>query len=265
MILIMVDDCLEEMQMVTEEVKVFPEIHTCRGFDDAAAALDYAGRHPIVIAVLGEHAGGMDGAELGTRLREIVPNIILAYVCGQPDYAGTAVAKAQADLIMLKTQFAGGGVNRLLKSALLLSYRHIPAVRVRTFGRFDVFAGGRTVLFHNKKSKELLALCVDHKGGRVQMEEAADKLWPGRPYDEKVKGLYRKAVANLHEILRQYEIPQIFVSEYGKCYICPDLIQCDYYDFLRNKTDGKAFFGQYMFEYDWAEETNAWLEKKTNK
>lgn len=263
MILMLVDSHLEEMGIIEKQAAQFPEIHICRRFAHAAEALEYAAGKRISIAVLSEDCGGMDGAELGKRLREICPEMILAYACGQADYAGIAVAEAQADLIALKPCLSGGGVKRFLTNAVMLSHGQFPDVRIRTFGRFDVFVGGRTVLFHNKKAKELLALCVDHKGGRVQMEEAVDKLWPDKSYDEKTKRLYRKAVTCLHDTLREYGIPQIFASEYGKCFIYTQDIRCDYYEFLESHGKTGDFFGQYMFEYDWAEETNAWLEKKT--
>lgn len=47
-------------------------------------------------------------------------------------------------------------------------------VSIRTFGYFDIFVGDTSIAFRNKKSKELLALLVDRKGG-------ADTLLPRKP------------------------------------------------------------------------------------
>ena len=120
-----------------------------------------------------------------------------------------------------------------------------------------MFAAGRPICFKNAKSKELLALCVDRRGGEVMMDEAIDMLWPERPYDEKVKKLYRKSVLMLHHTLLEYGIEGIFISKRGYCYILPEKFECDYYDFIKQKN--RIPPEEYMFQYPWAEETLASL------
>ena len=68
-------------------------------------------------------------------------------------------------------------IEEVLERARLLARRQNKRVYFRTFGRFDMFVDGRAVYFENAKAKELLALCVDRRGGIVTIEEAADKLW----------------------------------------------------------------------------------------
>ena len=70
-------------------------------------------------------------------------------------------------------------------NAKLLSRRQKKPAYIRTFGRFDLFINGELVIFPIK-GKELLALCVDNKRRDVvTMEEAVDKLWENRLYDER--------------------------------------------------------------------------------
>ena len=135
-------------------------------------------------------------------------------------------------------------------------------ISVVTFGRFDVFVGGKAVDFKNSKAKELLAICVDRMGGEVSMDEAIDKLWPTRDYDERVKRLYRKAVIRLNSLFSEYGEKQFFVSRRGSCCILKDRIDCDYFRFLSDTQKyGLEFKGEYMFNYSWAEQTLARLNK----
>jgi two-component SAPR family response regulator len=147
-------------------------------------------------------------------------------------------------------------VRTLLARILPPTPRH---VEVRTFGRFDVFAGGMPVYFQNAKAKELLALLVD-KRGTVTMELAVNVLWDDRHYDERVKQLYRKAVSYLHRLFQEVE-PELFVSNRGSCYVNCERFACDYYDLLKGRPEALAAFnGEYMFEYPWAEATLAQIE-----
>ena len=132
-----------------------------------------------------------------------------------------------------------------------------PRIFLRAFGRFDVFADGHLVDISSAKAKELLALCVDHCGGDVAMEEAIDKLWEDRAYDQRSKNLYRKTVSYLRHLFEDLGCPEVFSSARGRCHVNRELVDCDYYRYL---SGGDALFaGEYLSNYAWAEETTAWL------
>lgn len=140
-----------------------------------------------------------------------------------------------------------------------------PHVRLRAFGRFDVFVDGKLVDISNAKAKELLALCVDRCGGDVSMEEAIDKLWETREYDVRSKNLYRKAVSYLRQLFEELGCPEVFASARGRCHVNRDAVDCDYFRYLDGeKGEGTAFMGEYLFDYSWAEETVARLMLQTN-
>lgn len=133
-------------------------------------------------------------------------------------------------------------------------------VRAVTFGRFDIFVDNEPVIFSSNKAKELLALCIDRRGGEVGMEEAIDKLWPNKSFDDRTKRLYRKAVTNLRLTLSKYEADYIFVKKRGCCYILSNAIECDYYRFLDDPEENlPGFGGEYLFDYPWGEKTLAML------
>ncbi len=139
-------------------------------------------------------------------------------------------------------------------------------VFITTFGRFEVFVNGKAVAFKNRKARELLALCVDHKGKFVTIEEATDKLWPNRFYDENVKQLYRKAVQYLIRVMNELGANDVFEKIRGACRINTDNIECDYYQFLEDPEYYASLFnGNYMFEYSWAENMIPILENLQKK
>ncbi len=66
---------------------------------------------------------------------------------------------------------------------------------------------GNLVKFRNAKAKELLALCVDHRGGEVTMEEAIDKLWEDRDCD------YYDLLDDRQEAMQKFD--DAYMTEYS--------------------------------------------------
>ena len=99
-------------------------------------------------------------------------------------------------------------------------------------------------------------------GGDVTMEEAIEKLWPNRSYDERVKRLYRKAVTRLKEVFQQLGEETVFLSKRASCCIVKNMVSCDYFRFMDDPEQfSKDYNGEYMFNYSWAETTNATLTR----
>ena len=137
--------------------------------------------------------------------------------------------------------------------------------RIRTFGYFDVFVGDRTVLFRNSKSKELLALLVDRRGGFVSSEEAIAFLWEDAVYDSVTLARYRMVALRLKNTLEEYGIADMMESVSGKRRIVTDRVKCDLYDYLSGKEEySQLFKGSYLTNYSWAETTLAELMKSSS-
>ena len=262
---ILVDDELWALNALEAELEKVVDIDVVGAFSDSEEAKAYIEKHPVDFALMDVQMPGINGLELGSALRKSNPDAIIIYVSSYPEYFTDAYRNVRADYYMLKP-YKHEDVEDALERARLLAKRQKKKIQIRTFGRFDVFINEQPVKFKNAKAKELFALCVDRKGGIVKMEEAIDKLWEDSPLNENVKARYRKAVAYLHALMMEYRIPGIFVSGYGSCHIIKEAVSCDYYDFLDAK-EGAHFFGEYMHEYSWAEETAAKLEmqKKNHK
>lgn len=258
---IIVDDEKLALRQFTMETNEIPGVTVTGAFFNPLEALDYVRDNTVEAAFLDIEMPGMNGLVLAEKMREIRPDLVIVFVTGYEQYTLDAL-KVKADYYMTKP-YDNNDIREVLDRAKLLSARQRKRVYVRTFGRFDVFIDGKAIYFGNTKSKELLALCVDRRGGTVTMEEAADKLWEDRAYDGQVKNLYRKAVMYLRQILTEHDAEYIFSGNRGSCQIDAMKIDCDYYELLKGNPEALREWrltGNYLQEYSWAEETCARLE-----
>lgn len=243
-------------QKLEEVMGDITEVDVVGSFKNSEKALQYAEENTVEFALLDTEMPAMDGLDLGRKLREISPGIVLIYITENSDRLAD-VLKMKADYCIIKP-CSRDDIEDAAARASLLAKRQKKPVMVQMFGRFDVFLNGKVLYFKNAKSKELLALCMDRCGGNVSMEEVIDKLWPERVYDERVKRLYRKAVMNLHETLENMGITDLFQTKRGSCHISRTEVECDYYQYLEDPAkSGNMFHGEYLFDYSWGEETLA--------
>lgn len=252
--IIIVDDesfAIEALEFVLEDI---PDIQILGTFQNTKEVIGFAEKNQPDLAFLDIEMPGVNGIELAKKMKAAAPDIRTVFVTGYNNYAQEAF-DVEASGYILKP-FTPEKIQEVLKKVTAEHKKaQVPDVFVRTFGRFDIFIKGEVLVFTSKKAKELVALCVDHCGGVVTMEEAIDKLWEDRLYDEKTKKLYRKAVMIATHTFEEAGVPGIFQTRRGLCYIDRDKIACDYYTLLDgNNQNGHPFEGEYLFEYDWAEE-----------
>ena len=127
---------------------------------------------------------------------------------------------------------------------------------IRTFGYFDVFIGDKPVVFRSKKSKELLALLVDRRGGFVTTEQAIGFLWEDEEVNSVTLARCRKIALRLKNTLEEYGIGDIYESVDGRRRIIMDRVQCDLYDYLSGGEEhAQLFKGSYLTDYSWGENT----------
>ena len=136
-------------------------------------------------------------------------------------------------------------------------------VSIRTFGYFEVFVGENPIPFRNQKSKELLALLVDRKGGFLSSQEAIGFLWEDEQVNSVTLARYRKVALRLKNTLESYGISHIIECVGGKRRIVPTKVQCDLYDYLSEQKGSEHLFkGSYLTNYSWGEYTLAELTGK---
>lgn len=258
---ILVDDEALILRQLEMEIANFPDVEVVAKFSNPMEALDYLKNNKVEAVFSDIEMPGMNGIEFGSQVKEMLPGVVLIFITGYEQYAIEAM-KIKADFYLTKPFNTDDIGDVLERSALLAARQKSTDVHFRTFGRFDVFINGESVHFPNAKAKELLALCIDHRGGKVMMEEAIDKLWEDRPYDTRVKNLYRKAVMNIKQLFQSYGMEDIFVNSRGSCNINREGITCDYFDLLDGKIEKSDVVGYYMPEYAWAEFTASQIEDK---
>lgn len=261
---ILVDDEMWSMEQFEEECSGLPDVQIVGKFDKSKEALAYARSHSVDFAFLDIEMPEMNGIELSKELKKINPSIIIIFATAYSQYIAEAILEIGADYYILKP-YSKEDADKVLQRARLLSHAQKKRVSFHTFGRFDMFIDEKLVSFTNAKAKELLALCIDHAGGNVTMEEAIDKLWENRSYDRNVKSLYRKAVIYLNSLFREYNLSNIFENGRGFCHINRNLVSCDYFLFLeRDKEAVNSFQEEYLFDYSWGEETLVMLMNQLN-
>ncbi len=136
-------------------------------------------------------------------------------------------------------------------SPVLTSAAEPAAKRVvaRLFGSFSLSVDGAPVFIKHDKGRELLALLIERRGVPLSSRDAIVVLWEREP-DDVLRGRYRKAAFRLMEDLEKNGIAHIVESDQGTRRIVPELIECDYYDYL----DGLAEpSGDFLPEYTWSE------------
>lgn len=151
-----------------------------------------------------------------------------------------------------------GVAEDLSDTALLRDYMERP-VYIRTFGHFDVFIKGRSVPFRHAKSKELLALLIDRRGGFVSSRDAISHLWEDEVIDKVTMARYRKVAMRLKQTLEEYGIGHIVEKVDGARRINLDAVTCDLYEYMWNGRKS-LFKGVYMADYSWGESLLAELQ-----
>ncbi|MCQ4022967.1 MULTISPECIES: hypothetical protein [unclassified Ruminococcus] len=247
--------CLDLMSQLCSE---HLEINVLGKYASYMQALKLAQGRTVDFALIDYPDGDEDAIEFGTSLRRLNSSVVLIYFITQPQQSFEAV-KIRADFCLIKP-FSKYEFRGAVRRAYVLNKSSGCPVVMHMFGKFGVFCDGRAVKFKSNKAKELFALCADHCGAEVTIGEASDKLWGERPYDDKVKALYRKAVMNIRRTLEEYDIQNVFLVKRGSCGINPNNISCDYYKFRRSPIANiELYNGEYLSDYSWAEERAAML------
>ncbi|MCR4790598.1 MAG: hypothetical protein K5839_05910 [Treponemataceae bacterium] len=140
------------------------------------------------------------------------------------------------------------------------------SLEVKTFGNFTLLFNNQVIKFSRTKSQELLAYLVLKNGSSVNTKELISVLWGDYADSARYGNSFRNLVVDIRQKFKELDIQKFFISEYNSFRINPDVVKCDYYDFLAgDEKAGNAFTGEFMSQYSWAEDTAAYLEAKLTK
>ena len=93
-------------------------------------------------------------------------------------------------------------------------------VCIQTFGAFEVLADGQKVIFHNSKSKEVLAILVDKYGLSLSRAEISSVVWGDQVYDRIMQQRLNSVIRSMRSTLAGYGIDSIFEMKKGNYYRC---------------------------------------------
>lgn len=231
-------------------------------FSAPADALSYARDAMPDIAFLDVKMNDVNGLALAARLKEGNPRINIIFVTGYSNYAKEAFSLYASAYILKPAR--PESIREALEN---LRYPAVQArVRFQCFGSFEIFLDGKPIVCTRSKAKELLAYLVDRHGDGVTSAEICAALWEERGYDRTMQKMVQNAILLLMKFLRKYGIEDIIVRRWNYIAIDPKKVQCDYFDFLDGVPSAvKAYDGEYMYNYSWAEFTAARLSEKLLK
>lgn len=250
-----VDDELSALHLLTRNIQaVAPQAEVVE-FSDPIAALDWAMVNTCDIAFLDIELGCLNGIELGKRLKERNPKTNLIFVTGYLNYAVSAYAlHASGYLSKPASQEAIRVELENLRYPMPKPQTGKKLV-VHCFGNFEVFYDGKPLAFKRSKTKELFAFLIDRNGARVNSGEICARLWEDETDDKRQKDYLRHLVMDLSNTLEAVGESAAFVRTRSGYHVNPALLECDYYDYLNNIPYAvRAYQGEYMQQYSWAEE-----------
>ena len=247
MLFLAVDDENLQLNKLVDTLKAADSRCEVLSFNNPLVALEAVKQVKIDVAFLDIEMGGMNGVELGKRLKQLNPNINIIFVTGYDQYAIDAysmhasgyltkpvsVERIKAELSNLRYPMPGGNdANRL---------------KAQCFGQFEVFYNNKPIKFARSKTKEMLAYLIDKRGAMVSVKELSQALFG------EDKGSYiRNLVADLTQALKELNIEDVFVKRFNSYGVDSSLISCDYYDYLKGEPYAvKAYRGSYMEQYSW--------------
>ncbi len=136
----------------------------------------------------------------------------------------------------------------------------------KTFGNFTLMYENKVVKFSRSKSDELLGYLIYKKGSSVKTKELISVLWGEHADSARYGSSFRNLIVDIKHTLNELQIQNFFITEYNNFRINPEVIKCDYYDFLAGDSAAiKSFAGEFMSQFSWAEEAAGFLEQKALK
>ena len=130
-------------------------------------------------------------------------------------------------------------------------------LQVKCFGNFEVYVKGERVAFKRSKTKELFAFLVDRRGAGMTAKQICAELFPDEMDDVNNSAYFRQLVMDLKSTLKGVGADEVLRHETPYYRVDINLISCDYLTYLA--TGKPEFYGEYMAQYSWAEETCAML------
>ena len=254
MIAIAVDDEALMLGALAAAIEASPDITEVSKFSDCEQALGFVKSNPTDIAFLDINMRGMGGLALAEKIIAFRPNCKIVFCTGYEEYAIPAFKLHASGYLMkpISAEDVQAEINNIKGI-----YQNTKLLTVKCFGNFEIYSKNEALVFKRLKTKELFAFLVDRKGAGMTARQICAVLFPDDMDDNKNAAYLRQLVMDLKNTLKAVGAENVFRHE-TPCYrVDTSLIQCGYLSYL--ETGKPEFYGEYMMQYSWAEETCAIL------
>lgn len=256
---ICVDDNPQVLRHIVESCRELRLLDDVVGFTRPEEALEWLRDNDADLVLLDIDMPGMSGLELARRLREFAPRKPVIFVTAYSRFALDAYDVHPSGYLL--KPFDQARLAREVEYALADAASRAPKrVAVHTFGHFEILVDGNYMAFRRSKSKELLAYLIDRRGAGISRREAFAVLWGRRDYDPPMQKQLDVVIRSLRDTLQQYGVDAIFELKSRNLRVVPERIDCDLYRVMAGETEALGgYFGEYMTQYAWGEETRRHL------
>lgn len=223
-------------------------------FPSAEDALAWSGIDAAQVAFVDIRLPGMDGVDAARALMARNPRMNIIFVTGYGDHLREAFELHASGYIMKPVSAA-----KVREELERLRYPVDtgPRIRIQCFGNFEVYVDDRPLSCGSRRSLELLAYLVDRRGTRCSIKEInAALLGEGQHVARDRHTYLRNLAIGLTRTLEEAGCFGVIVRQYGTIGLDVRQVSCDYWDYLEGKPEAlRAFHGEYMRQYSWAEST----------
>lgn len=246
---ILVDDERNMLLRLEDAVKeVYPNAEIF-SFNSALGVEECVIKNDIAVAFLDINLPGKTGIELAKRIKLISPKVNVIFCTGYDEYAIDAIS-LHASGYLLKPITAEKIKEAMDNLIYPITSSDNKKIGFRCFGVLKAFYDNKPLHFKYSKTEEMLAFLVDRRGQLVKPMEIEVNLFDGDVHSSYLYNLRNDLIQTLNEL----GCKNILDLSWGKIGIKKELVSCDLYDFLDNKPDAiRAFNGEYMSQYEWAE------------
>jgi two-component SAPR family response regulator len=256
MIAIAVDDEHPMLQALAEAVEASPDIRQLYTFSSCSSALKWMESNAVDVAFLDISMRGMGGLALAEKIGQLQPSCKIVFCTGYEQYALDAIQLRCSGYLMkpITAQAVQKELDHIKKQPV-----NDKKLTVKCFGSFEVLSNGQTLTFKRTKAKELLAVLIDRNGAGMTGKQICAVLWPEDSDDTKNMDYCRHLMQDLRNTLDGVGAGSVLCQEGYQYRVDPSQISCDYHSYLQYGSP--AFYGEYMTQYSWAEDTCGLLQK----
>lgn len=257
--IIYVDDEKPAIDNFRFTVKGFPEIEEMSTFQTGEEAMKFVKEHTVDVAFLDMEMPGIHGLGLAKKLKEYDHEIRVVFVTAFSDFALEAFGVDAIGYVL--KPYSAEDIRRELSKCV---YKPLPSHRViiETMPTLSVTVDGAPLSISGGKPREMLALLIDRGERGFSVGDAIACLWPERTLDSGTQSLCRMTWKRLVQAFEGVGAGNLLYTTDNRRHLKTDAVSCDLYRMLSgDKQATRKYNGEYLSEYDWAEERNAQLYK----